>query len=106
MQNQSTTEDSDRIMSFGMGENSLARLSQDQLTGITVCFLEVLMLVDRQRIIVEIFQTERSYVSNLCTLVDRCLNPIRSNPKIFSEEERVHIFSNVEIIKTVNTKVG
>lgn len=92
VQNQNTTEDSDRIMSFGMGENSLARLSQDQLT-------------DRQRIIVEIFQTERSYVSNLCTLVDRCLNPIRSNPKIFSEEERVHIFSNVEIIKTVNTKV-
>lgn len=60
----------------------------------------------RDRIVKELYTTEKDYVANLSTLVEHCYQPVTKGKyrTVFSESERKMIYGNVEIILRMNLK--
>jgi len=60
---------------------------------------------ERNRIVLEILETEKAYVKNLRILNDLYFQPLRSNPGCIELVHVKTIFSNIEVIKLFNEKL-
>jgi len=61
-------------------------------------------LTDRERVVKEVFTSERSYLHQITNLVEKCLKPIETSSKPFNENEKKVIFNNIKVIQTLNLR--